>query len=103
MTPRSRRPAARAHGPGRSGQPAASLSGRDVLPDTWYVHPGVLGTHPITVQPDVVNSMPFLAAALVTGGTVTILGWPAVTTQPAAHILRVLREMGADARWARTG
>ena len=68
----------------------------DALPDTWYVHPGVLGTHPITVQPDVVNSMPFLAAAMITGGTVTILGWPAVTTQPAEHILRVLREMGAD-------
>jgi 3-phosphoshikimate 1-carboxyvinyltransferase len=66
------------------------------LPDTWYVHPGVLGTHPITVQPDVVNSMPFLAAAMVTGGTVTILGWPAVTAQPAGHILRVLRDMGAD-------
>jgi 3-phosphoshikimate 1-carboxyvinyltransferase len=69
----------------------------DALPDTWYVHPGVLGSHPITVQPDVVNSMPFLAAAMVTGGTVTILGWPAVTAQPAGHILRVLRDMGADA------
>jgi 3-phosphoshikimate 1-carboxyvinyltransferase len=80
-----------------AGQTTASQSGRNALPDTWYVHPGVLGTHPITVQPDVVNSMPFLAAAMVTGGTVTILGWPAVTTQPAAHILRVLREMGADA------
>ena len=40
--------------------------------------------------------MPFLAAAMVTGGTVTILGWPAVTTQPAAQILSILREMGAD-------
>ena len=75
-----------------AGQAAA-----DALPDTWYVHPGVLGSHPITVQPDVVNSMPFLAAAMVTGGTVTILGWPAVTAQPAGHILRVLRDMGADA------
>ena len=68
----------------------------DVLPDTWYVHPGALSSQPITVQPDVVNSMPFLAAAMVTGGTVTILGWPAVTTQPAAQILSILREMGAD-------
>ena len=68
----------------------------DVLPDTWYVHPGALSSRPITVQPDVVNSMPFLAAAMVTGGTVTILGWPAVTTQPAAQILSILREMGAD-------
>jgi 3-phosphoshikimate 1-carboxyvinyltransferase len=74
-----------------AGQTAA-----DALPDTWYVHPGALGSHPITVQPDVVNSMPFLAAAMVTGGTVTILGWPAVTAQPAGHILRVLRDMGAD-------
>jgi 3-phosphoshikimate 1-carboxyvinyltransferase len=70
--------------------------GGDPLPDTWYVRPGALGTHPITVQPDVVNSMPFLAAAMVTGGTVTILGWPAVTTQPAGHITGILREMGAD-------
>jgi 3-phosphoshikimate 1-carboxyvinyltransferase len=68
----------------------------DVLPDTWYVHPGELSSQPITIQPDVVNSMPFLAAAMVTGGTVTILGWPAVTIQPAAQILSVLREMGAD-------
>ena len=80
-----------------------SHSGREALPDTWYVHPGALGSHPITVQPDVVNSMPFLAAAMVAGGTVTILGWPAVTTQPAAHILRVLRDMGADAALAPDG
>ena len=67
-----------------------------VLPDTWYVHPGALSSQAITVQPDVVNSMPFLAAAMVTGGTVTVLGWPAMTTQPAAQILSILRQMGAD-------
>ena len=64
--------------------------------DTWYVHPGALANHPITVQPDVVNSIPFLAAAMIAGGTVTILGWPKVTTQPADHIVGILREMGAD-------
>jgi 3-phosphoshikimate 1-carboxyvinyltransferase len=76
---------------------AAGHAAADARADTWYVHPGALGSHPITVQPDVVNSMPFLAAAMVTGGTVTILDWPAVTAQPAGHILRVLRDMGADA------
>jgi 3-phosphoshikimate 1-carboxyvinyltransferase len=81
---------------GATVETAARDSTADALPDTWFVHPGPLGTQPITVQPDVVNSMPFLAAALVTGGTVTILGWPAVTSQPAEHILRVLRDMGAD-------
>ncbi len=39
------------------------------------------GTFP--VEPDVVNSGPFLAAALVTGGTVTIRDWPVRTSQPA--------------------
>jgi 3-phosphoshikimate 1-carboxyvinyltransferase len=82
-------------GTAAAAAPGATRDG-DTLPDTWYVHPGALGTHPITVQPDVVNSMPFLAAAMVTGGTVTILGWPAVTTQPAGHITGILREMGAD-------
>ena len=79
-----------------SGAAPGAPGGGDARPDTWYVHPGALGAHPITVQPDVVNSMPFLAAAMVTGGTVTILGWPAVTTQPAGHITGILREMGAD-------
>jgi len=81
---------------GATVETAARESAPDALPDTWFVQPGPLGDRPITVQPDVVNSMPFLAAAMVTGGTVTILGWPPVTTQPADHILRVLRAMGAD-------
>ena len=82
-----------------AGASAAGGTGTtaDAPADTLYVHPGPLSSQPITVQPDVVNSMPFLAAAMVTGGTVTILGWPAVTTQPAAQILSILREMGADA------
>jgi 3-phosphoshikimate 1-carboxyvinyltransferase len=40
--------------------------------------------------------VPFLAAALVTGGTVTIAGWPAVTWQPAAQILDLLTGFGAS-------
>src|SRR5499426_1285785 len=43
--------------------------------DTWRVHPGPVRAGPIAVEPDVVNAAPFLAAALVTGGTVTIRGW----------------------------
>ena len=70
-------------------------SGDSAGPDTWFVHPGGLGSHPIAVEPDLVNSAPFLAAALITGGSVTILDWPAVTTQPASHIIAALRAMGA--------
>jgi 3-phosphoshikimate 1-carboxyvinyltransferase len=65
-------------------------------PDTWRVYPGVIGHHEVIVQPDLSNALPFLAAALVTGGTVTIAGWPAVTWQPAAQILHLLSGFGAS-------
>jgi len=74
------------HGPGTPAGP----------PDTWRVHPGVIGHHEVIVQPDLSNAVPFLAAALVTGGTVTIAGWPAVTSQPAAQILDLLSAFGAS-------
>jgi 3-phosphoshikimate 1-carboxyvinyltransferase len=47
--------------------------------------------------------VPFLAAALVTGGAVTIAGWPAVTTQPAGQILDLLSAVGADCTLAEDG
>jgi 3-phosphoshikimate 1-carboxyvinyltransferase len=62
--------------------------------DTWRVHPGPIRAGTLAVEPDVVNATPFLAAALVTGGTVTIHGWPRRTTQPAGHILDLLTRMG---------
>jgi 3-phosphoshikimate 1-carboxyvinyltransferase len=71
-------------------------AGRAGHPDTWFVHPGPLSNHVVSVQPDVVNSVPFLAAALVTGGSVTILDWPAVTSQPASQILDVFGRLGAS-------
>jgi 3-phosphoshikimate 1-carboxyvinyltransferase len=64
--------------------------------DTWRVHPGVIGHHEVIVQPDLSNAVPFLAAALVTGGAVTIADWPAVTSQPGGQILGLLAAFGAD-------
>ena len=66
------------------------------VPDTWRVHPGAIGHHEVIVQPDLSNAVPFLAAALVTGGAVTIADWPAVTTQPASQILDLLSAFGAS-------
>src|SRR5262249_39460437 len=51
--------------------------------DTWRVHPGPVRPGTLAVEPDVVNAAPFLAAALVTGGTGTIRDWPRQTPQPA--------------------
>jgi len=65
------------------------------VPDSWRVRPGRLAPGTIVVEPDLSNAAPFLASALVTGGTITIPGWPAVSLQAASHILDVLRQMGA--------
>jgi 3-phosphoshikimate 1-carboxyvinyltransferase len=72
-------------------------AGREsAVPDRWRVHPGELRPHAVVVEPDVSNAAPFLAAALVTGGSVTITDWPARSLQPAGQILDVLTQMGAD-------
>jgi 3-phosphoshikimate 1-carboxyvinyltransferase len=75
---------------------ATASAGRGGRPDAWRVHPGALRPGTIEVEPDLVNSAPFLAAALITGGTVTIAGWPSRTAQPAEHIVTLLSAMGAD-------
>jgi 3-phosphoshikimate 1-carboxyvinyltransferase len=67
-----------------------------VRPDAWRVEPGPLRPGTIRVEPDLVNSAPFLAAALVTGGSVTIAGWPSRTAQPGEHIVSLLSAMGAS-------
>jgi 3-phosphoshikimate 1-carboxyvinyltransferase len=48
------------------------------------------------LEPDLSNAAPFLGAALVTGGRVTVRDWPADTTQPGAQLDRLLAAMGAD-------
>ena len=64
-------------------------------PDFWRVRPGRLDLGDFTIEPDLSNAGPFLAAALVTGGSVTIKDWPANSLQPADAILDVLTRMGA--------
>jgi 3-phosphoshikimate 1-carboxyvinyltransferase len=63
-------------------------------PDFWRVRPGRLDLGDFTVEPDLSNAGPFLAAALVTGGSVTIKDWPSDSLQPADAILDVLTRMG---------
>jgi 3-phosphoshikimate 1-carboxyvinyltransferase len=69
--------------------------GSSSVPDLWRVHPGELRPPSIVVEPDLSNAAPFMAAALVTGGSVTIAGWPEQTLQPASQILDVFTRMGA--------
>ncbi len=74
---------------------APGPGGRPGVPDIWRVHPGSLDPRAIDIEPDLSNAAPFLAAALVTGGSITISGWPRASLQPAGQILAVLTEMGA--------
>ncbi|MGD0062955.1 MAG: 3-phosphoshikimate 1-carboxyvinyltransferase [Streptosporangiaceae bacterium] len=75
-----------------SGSGAGGFGGR---PDAWRVRPGRLNLGTITVEPDLSNAGPFLAAALVTAGTVTVPDWPRDSLQAAGPILDVLTAMGA--------
>ncbi|SFE66553.1 3-phosphoshikimate 1-carboxyvinyltransferase [Blastococcus tunisiensis] len=61
----------------------------------WRVSPGPIAARDVVVEPDLSNAAPFLAAALVTGGQVTVRDWPELTTQPGAQLDRLLTQMGA--------
>jgi 3-phosphoshikimate 1-carboxyvinyltransferase len=72
-------------------------------PDFWRVRPGRLDLGDFTVEPDLSNAGPFLAAALVTGGSVTIKDWPSDSLQPADAILDVLTRMGGAVSYGPDG
>jgi 3-phosphoshikimate 1-carboxyvinyltransferase len=82
---------------------AGGLGGQRPVPDVWRVHPGELTPGVIAVEPDLSNAAPFLAAAMVTGGAVTIAGWPAASLQAAGTILDILTAMGATVTPVRGG
>jgi len=63
-------------------------------PNVWVVEPGRLVGRAWDIEPDLSGAAPFLAAALVTGGTVTVQGWPRTTTQPGDRLRALLHEMG---------
>jgi 3-phosphoshikimate 1-carboxyvinyltransferase len=64
-------------------------------PGRWALTPSVLHGREWSIEPDLSNAAPFLAAALVTGGTVTVADWPSATTQAGDALRHLLREMGA--------
>jgi 3-phosphoshikimate 1-carboxyvinyltransferase len=76
-----------------------SRSGVEVARPTrmsWLVAPGPVRAQDVVIEPDLSNAAPFLAAALATGGAVTVPGWPATTTQPGDALRFVLAKMGGE-------
>ena len=50
----------------------------------------------IEIEPDLSNAAPFLAAAHLVGGRVTIKNWPEKTTQPGDALRVILAKMGGQ-------
>ncbi|MFD7319897.1 3-phosphoshikimate 1-carboxyvinyltransferase [Streptomyces sp. NPDC059875] len=72
-------------------------------PNVWRVSPSALLGRDLTVEPDLSNAQPFLAAALVTGGRVTVPDWPARTTQPGDALREIFTEMGGSCELTEAG
>jgi 3-phosphoshikimate 1-carboxyvinyltransferase len=64
-------------------------------PASWRVEPGEISGGEISIEPDLSNAGPFLAAAMVAGGSVKISNWPKKTTQVGNDFDGILQQMGA--------
>lgn len=60
----------------------------------WLVEAGIPRAKDVAIEPDLSNAAPFLAAALVTGGEVTVTGWPLHSTQPGGLLPEILHALG---------
>lgn len=73
----------------------------DISENQWRVYPGPIQGGTWDIEPDLSNATPFLAAAAVTGGTVTIPQWPSTTPQPGDKIRPILQAMGCQVEFVR--
>ncbi|TDW19531.1 3-phosphoshikimate 1-carboxyvinyltransferase [Kribbella kalugense] len=69
----------------------------DAEPNRWVVAPGPIRAMDTAIEPDLSNAAPFLAAAVITGGSVTVTGWPSQTTQPGGQLPEIFTRFGASA------
>jgi 3-phosphoshikimate 1-carboxyvinyltransferase len=78
---------------------SAGVTAGATAPGVWRVEPGPVQARAWTVEPDLSNAAPFLAAAVVTGGSVSVPRWPRSTTQAGDELRGLLAQLGADVRW----
>ncbi|CAB4576382.1 unannotated protein [freshwater metagenome] len=70
---------------------------------SWRVLPGKLTGQDLIVEPDLSNAAPFMAAAMVCGGTVVIRDWPKESTQPGDQLRQIFTRMGAKVEFTQVG
>ncbi|MFJ4676180.1 3-phosphoshikimate 1-carboxyvinyltransferase [Kitasatospora sp. NPDC088783] len=71
--------------------------------DVWRVTPGALIGRDLVVEPDLSNAAPFFAAALATGGRVTVRDWPRHTYQPGDQLREIYTAMGGSCQFTDDG
>ena len=67
----------------------------EVDKNIWSVKSGSLTGQDLTIEPDLSNAAPFMAAAMICGGSVEILDWPKSTAQPGDQLRNIFTSMGA--------
>jgi 3-phosphoshikimate 1-carboxyvinyltransferase len=67
----------------------------DTQANRWRVAPGPIAPRHWAIEPDLSSAVPFLAAAVVSGGIVRVTGWPQLSIQPADAILSILEKLGS--------
>ena len=67
----------------------------EVDQNSWTIRSGELHGQDLTIEPDLSNAGPFMAAAMVCGGSVEILDWPKSTSQPGDQLRDIFAKMGA--------
>ena len=67
----------------------------EINENSWTVISGDLLGQDLTIEPDLSNAAPFMAAAMICGGSVEILDWPKSTSQPGDQLRDIFGKMGA--------
>ena len=75
----------------------------DSARNTWRVESGQPSGRAWSIEPDLSNAAPFIASALVTAGTVTILRWPHRTSQPGDLLRQLVTDFGGRAELTADG
>jgi 3-phosphoshikimate 1-carboxyvinyltransferase len=67
----------------------------EVSENSWTVISSDLLGQDLTIEPDLSNAAPFMAAAMICGGSIEILDWPKSTSQPGDQLRDIFAKMGA--------
>ena len=64
--------------------------------ESWSVASGSISAHDWAIEPDLSNAVPFFAAAMLTGGRVSVPHLAEDSVQPVDDVGELLQQLGAD-------